>query len=322
VKHVDFFYDFSCPYAYLAHDRVDAACARGGATVTWRPFLLGGVFRAIGTPDSPGAHMPASKAGMNLLDMHRWAAFFGVPFRMPETHPNRTVLALRATMASDDVGRAGKALYAAYWAKGLDVSKPEVVRAALDEAGFDGAALVAKAAGLDMHRCARRTKKARGAPYEEGAPPPVGHDGAALAARTSQRCRTPCRCVGAPPSSLLLTRVRRADSLGFPMRMALRATHRPLRAGLLSAALLAGAFLAPAAVAPQIALAEEDPPVAAGTTIVARADCEIQKVVIARSTRLEITAATPTTVDVALPDGFVLHKVAKARIRYFFDVVR
>ena len=106
------------------------------------------------------------------------------------------------------------------------------------------------------------------------------------------------------------------------MRMALRATHRPLRAGLLSAALLAGAVFAPAAVAPQIALAEEDPPVAAGTTIVARADCEIQKVVIARSTRLEITAATPTTVDVALPDGFVLHKVAKARIRYFFDIVR
>ncbi len=145
MKHVDFFYDFSCPYAYLAHDRVAAACARGGATVRWRPFLLGGVFRAIGTPDSPGAHMPASKAGMNLRDMHRWAAFFGVPFRMPETHPNRTVLALRAAMASDDVERASKALYAAYWAKGLDVSKPEVVRAALDDAGFDGAALVAKA---------------------------------------------------------------------------------------------------------------------------------------------------------------------------------
>ncbi len=145
MKHVDFFYDFACPYAYLAHDRVDAACARHGATVRWRPFLLGGVFRAIGTPDMPAAHMPASKARLNLLDMFRWAAFLEMPFRMPPTHPNRTVLALRAAMASDDLVRASKALFAAYWVEGLDVSQPQVVRAALDGVGFDGAALVARA---------------------------------------------------------------------------------------------------------------------------------------------------------------------------------
>ena len=145
MKHVDFFYDFACPYAYLAHDRVDAACARHGATVRWRPFLLGGVFRAIGTPDVPAAHMPASKARLNLRDMFRWAAFLGVPFTMPPTHPNRTVLALRAVMASDDPVRASKALFAAYWVEGLDVSQPQVVRAALDGVGFDGAALVARA---------------------------------------------------------------------------------------------------------------------------------------------------------------------------------
>ncbi|MEZ4297497.1 MAG: 2-hydroxychromene-2-carboxylate isomerase [Polyangiaceae bacterium] len=145
MKHVDFFYDFSCPYAYLAHGRVDEACARHGATVRWRPFLLGGVFRAIGTPDQPAAHMPPSKARLNLLDMHRWADFLGVPLRMPETHPNRTVLALRAAMASDDLVRASKALYAAYWVEARDVSRPEVVKETLDRTGFDGAALVAKA---------------------------------------------------------------------------------------------------------------------------------------------------------------------------------
>ena len=146
MKHVDFFYDFACPYAYLAHSRVEAACARGGATVAWRPFLLGGVFRAIGiSPDGPGATLGASKARLNLLDMRRWAAFHEMPFRMPDTHPNRTVLALRAALASNDLVRASKALFDAYWAKGLDVSKPEVVRAALDEFGEDGAALVAKA---------------------------------------------------------------------------------------------------------------------------------------------------------------------------------
>jgi len=156
VKHVDFFYDFACPYAYLAHHRVDAAGARHGATVAWRPFLLGGVFRAIGTPDMPAAHMPAAKARLNLLDMHRWAAFFEVPFRMPETHPNRTVLALRAALASSDLVRASKALFAAYWAHGLDVSRPEVVRATLDRVGLDGAALVARAEAPEVKDALRR----------------------------------------------------------------------------------------------------------------------------------------------------------------------
>ncbi len=106
------------------------------------------------------------------------------------------------------------------------------------------------------------------------------------------------------------------------MRVVVRALRQPVRAAFFAAALLGGVILASAVAVPQIALADEDPPVAVGATIVARADCELQKVVIARSTRLEITAATPTTVDVALPDGYILRKVEKARIRYFFDVVR
>lgn len=156
MKHVDFFYDFACPYAYLAHRRVDDACSKHGATVSFKPFLLGGVFRAIGTPDRPGDHMPASKARLNLLDMTRWADFYGMAFRMPETHPHRTVLALRAAIASPDLRRASCALFDAYWAEGLDVSKPATVVRTLDRAGFDGASLVAKAEEPEVKEALRR----------------------------------------------------------------------------------------------------------------------------------------------------------------------
>ena len=139
----DFFYDFSCPYAYLAHTQVEALCQRGGAELRWRPFLLGGVFKAIG---ADGPSMPAAKARHNLLDMHRWADHLGVPLRMPPTHPNRTVLALRAALAAgSDLPRASKAIYAAYWVDALDVSEPPVLKVALDGAGLDGAALLTAA---------------------------------------------------------------------------------------------------------------------------------------------------------------------------------
>ncbi|MBK8253871.1 MAG: 2-hydroxychromene-2-carboxylate isomerase [Polyangiaceae bacterium] len=156
MKHVDFYFDLSCPYAYLAHHRVNEAITKHGATVTWKPFLLGGVFRAIGTPDQPGVHMPMNKARHNLLDMHRWAEWWGVPFKMPPTHPNRTVLALRAILASRDIERAATALYTTYWAEGLDVSKPEVVKESLDRAGFDGAALLEKAETPEIKEALRK----------------------------------------------------------------------------------------------------------------------------------------------------------------------
>jgi 2-hydroxychromene-2-carboxylate isomerase len=145
VKRVEFHYDFSCPYAYLASTRIEAVAARTGAELSWRPFLLGGVFQAIGAPQVP--NLGPARARLNHLDMHRWADHFGVPLMMPPGHPNRTVLALRATLAAEEADRprASHALFRAYWALGQDLSRPEVVRATLDDNGLDGAALVRRA---------------------------------------------------------------------------------------------------------------------------------------------------------------------------------
>jgi 2-hydroxychromene-2-carboxylate isomerase len=143
AKQVDFYYDFSCPYAYLAHGPIERVAAAAGAELVYKPMLLGGVFQAIGAPPVPS--MAPAKARHNALDMRRWADRWRVPLSIPETHPNRTVLALRATLASGDIARATKALFRAYWVEHRDVSQPAVVEAALTDAGLDGAAIVARA---------------------------------------------------------------------------------------------------------------------------------------------------------------------------------
>jgi 2-hydroxychromene-2-carboxylate isomerase len=145
VKRVDFYYDYSCPYAYLGHTQIEALCDRAGAELVWKPMLLGGVFRAVGSPMQPGAAMSLPKAILNELDMGRWADHFGVPLRRPPTHPNRSVTALRATISSGDIPRASKAFFRAYWVLALDISQPDVLRSTLDEAGFDGAELLRRA---------------------------------------------------------------------------------------------------------------------------------------------------------------------------------
>jgi 2-hydroxychromene-2-carboxylate isomerase len=146
MAHVDFYFDVVCPYAYLAHTQIESFCH--AARLSWKPILLGGLFRSIGAGDGPMPNMPEAKRAMNWLDMHRWAEHWNVPLVMPADHPRRTVLAMRTILAANDTARAAKALFRAYWCEGSDVSEEAVVARALDAAGFDGAALVERAPAL------------------------------------------------------------------------------------------------------------------------------------------------------------------------------
>ncbi|NUP09239.1 MAG: 2-hydroxychromene-2-carboxylate isomerase [Polyangiaceae bacterium] len=139
MRRLEFYYDFVCPYAYLASLRIEALAERVGVDVTYIPMLLGGVFRAIGSPDVPMHDVPASKAKYMKSALERAAEVDGVVLHEPANHPRRTVLALRAAIACDDLRAATHALFGAYWREGRDLENDAEVRAALDRAGLDGA---------------------------------------------------------------------------------------------------------------------------------------------------------------------------------------
>ena len=121
---VDFYYDVVCPYAYLASTRIDGLAKRTGATVRWRPVLLGGLFRHAQGTQNPGGQMSAPRAHLNRLDMSRWADLWDVPLTMPAAHPRRSVEAMRLLIGTPDVQRPAlsRALFRAYWAEGLDIT--------------------------------------------------------------------------------------------------------------------------------------------------------------------------------------------------------
>ncbi|HEY4175635.1 MAG TPA: 2-hydroxychromene-2-carboxylate isomerase [Kofleriaceae bacterium] len=138
---LEFWFDFSCPYAYLA-SRQAAAWAAKGIDIDWRPMLLGGVFRGIASGpngDGPMAALGPAKALHNLRDMQRWAEVLGAPFQMPAAHPMRTVRALRVllTLPRREWPAAIAALYAAYWERAEDVARDDVIAAALTGAGIE-----------------------------------------------------------------------------------------------------------------------------------------------------------------------------------------
>jgi 2-hydroxychromene-2-carboxylate isomerase len=141
---LEFFYDFTSPYSYLASTQVEAVAARAGATVRWRPFLLGGVFKATGNR----APIETVAKGRHMwIDLERWSRRLEVPLRRPQTFPVPTVLALRAVLAAppDRLAHASQALFRAVWVEDREIANPVVLAAVLREAGLDGEALVAAA---------------------------------------------------------------------------------------------------------------------------------------------------------------------------------
>ena len=153
---LDFWFDYSCPYAYLASTQVEALAARTGARLAWRPMLLGGVFAAVNTPQNLMNVLSPAKAAHNGNDMHRWAELFGVPLVMPPEHPMRTVEALRATVACGIDPRVVHGIYRAYWVEGRQPSDEATLRDVLGRAGHDADAVLARARTADAKEDLRR----------------------------------------------------------------------------------------------------------------------------------------------------------------------
>lgn len=138
-----FYFDFSCPYAYVASTQIEALAQRRGAELELRPMLLGGVFRARATPQNLSQTLSPAKARHNLADIHRQAALAGVPLTMPKGHPIRTVEALRALLVvGPPFMPLARALFRAYWVEGIDLSSREGLHRVLSEAGHDAEAVL------------------------------------------------------------------------------------------------------------------------------------------------------------------------------------
>jgi len=155
---IDFYFEFSSPYGYIASQLAEDFEKRVGRQLTWRPFLLGPVFKITGQP--PLVEIPM-KGEYSKHDFLRSARVHKVPYKQPAKFPIGTVAAMRAFYWLDDRDPAqarslAKALYKAFFVDGIDISAPATVVDIAKSAGVDGAAL---AAALEDPALKERGKK-------------------------------------------------------------------------------------------------------------------------------------------------------------------
>ena len=140
---IDFYFDFSSPYSYIASEWIEAVAARHGRAVQWHAILLGVTFQAAELK-SPVEH--PMKREYSIRDFARSARFAGLPYEMPSRFPISTQNAARIfwwlhdTQSPERATAWAHAGLRAYFTRGIDLSQPEALTALAAEDGLDTAA--------------------------------------------------------------------------------------------------------------------------------------------------------------------------------------
>ena len=154
-RQVAFYFDFVSPYAYLAWSRLDQLSKQGPVDLELKPVLFAGLLSHWGQLGP--AEIPAKRAFI-IRDTMRYAKRHGIPFEFPKEHPFRPLLALRASLrevCGNLQAQVVSTLWKHGWQNAGDMSDEAAVIAALDQAGLEGAALVAKTKHDDVKSALR-----------------------------------------------------------------------------------------------------------------------------------------------------------------------
>ena len=143
MAHIDYYFATISPYTYLAGTRMEEVAAKHGATITYKPLDIMGLFsRTGGTP--PKDRHP-NRQEWRLQEMTRQSKKLGMAFNLKPAHwptnpaPSSYAIIAAAQAGGGDLGALAHAFTRACWAEEKDIAQDDVIRACLEGAGFDPA---------------------------------------------------------------------------------------------------------------------------------------------------------------------------------------
>ncbi len=138
---IDYFFATLSPYVYLAGTRLEEIAARHGAEITYKPLDIMALFPRSGGQVPKDRH--PSRLEYRAQELRRQSKKTGLPFNMKPAHwPTNGAPAAYAIIAAQeagggDLGKLVHAITRACWAEERDIAEDDVIRGALEEAGFD-----------------------------------------------------------------------------------------------------------------------------------------------------------------------------------------
>ena len=143
MPHIDYFFATLSPFTYMNGLRVEEIASKHGATITYKPLDIMGLFSRTGGVPPKDRHQ--NRQEYRLQDMRRRAAIAGLQINLKPAHwPTNGAPSGYAIIAAQNAGggNMGKLVHgfgAACWADDRDISQDDVIRDCLQGAGFDPA---------------------------------------------------------------------------------------------------------------------------------------------------------------------------------------
>ena len=142
MRKLEFYFDCSSPWTYLAFSRIHDLAARTGTQIVWRPILVGGVFNAVNQAVYQRRANPEPRQSRySAKDMQDWARLSGVAIKWPPTiFPVNSVRAMRGAFVAiehDCLVPYSWSVFQAYWGNDQDISDRDVIASCAQAAGMN-----------------------------------------------------------------------------------------------------------------------------------------------------------------------------------------
>jgi 2-hydroxychromene-2-carboxylate isomerase len=137
---IEFFFDCSSPWTYLAFHNIQPLAKEFGAEISWRPILVGGIFNSVNPSVYASRDTPVPlKARYMKKDLGDWARSAGLAIKMPPTvFPVNSVKAMRGCIyLAKEMLPFARAVFEVYWGDDEDISKDEVLTDICEGIGID-----------------------------------------------------------------------------------------------------------------------------------------------------------------------------------------
>ena len=145
---LEFFYDLSSPWTYLAFTGLQPLAHRYQAPVEWRPILVGGVFNAVNQSlyeQRERAFADERRMRAYRKDLADWARYRNITIGWPDFHPVNAVKVMRVCLVASEQGCLvdfSRRAFAAYWGSLRDLSDDEVLAELAASAGMEPGAVL------------------------------------------------------------------------------------------------------------------------------------------------------------------------------------
>ena len=146
---IEFFFDCSSPWTYLAFQNIQPLAAEYQTTIRWKPFMVGGVFNSVNPSVYESRQKPVpAKHDYHTKDLQDWARLQNIAIKFPPTvFPVNSVKAMRACLVLDKTNQLpgfAQAVFSAYWSDDKDISQDDVLVNICSSLGIDGTSLLTK----------------------------------------------------------------------------------------------------------------------------------------------------------------------------------